>query len=75
MDREGWQATIHGGLKRVRLKLLSDYLVTKHPQITRTYCLAQGTISVSSNKGEESEKEHICIIESLCYTHETNTAL
>ena len=36
--------------------------------MSRTYCIAQRTITYN---GKESEKEHVCIPESLCAIPET----
>ena len=51
----------------------------------KSFCVAQGTIFkiLSTYNGKEYEKEHVCIyrqtdrcmVESLCYVAEINTAL
>ena len=42
------------------------------------YCTAQETITqhlIKTYDGKESEKEYICITESLCCTFDSNTTL
>ena len=75
MDRGAWQATVHG----VTMLDMTER-ITYVKQITNKDLLyiTENSIhySVITYMGNESEKRmDICIIESVCCTVETNTAL
>ena len=75
MDRGAWQATVHG----VTMLDMTER-ITYVKQITNKDLLyiTENSIhySVITYMGNESEKRmDICIIESVCCTLETNTAL